>query len=144
MKMDLIQENNKVLLLWDQTFDPTSINIEEILENKKATIGFENVERLELGKCYKFYVRKMNKACEIKFIGSKFAASYNQSTFDLIISKTKEIGTNEHLVALLKYLKPKGRLVFSTTNESQISESITETLKLNGFVNINVTNNGEF
>lgn len=72
-----------------------------------------------------------------------FAASYGQSIFDLIISKTKEIGSDEHLVKLLKHLKPKGRLVFSPTNNTQNSESLKENLKLNGFVNVNVVNNGE-
>lgn len=71
------------------------------------------------------------------------AASYGQSIFDLIISKTKDIGSNEHLVKLLKHLKPKGRLVYSSTNEAQINESVKENLKLNGFINVNVVNNGE-
>lgn len=73
-----------------------------------------------------------------------YAASYGQSIFDLIISKTKAIGSNEHLVKLLKYLKPKGRLIYSPTNATQTDESLKENLKLNGFVNINVVNNGEF
>lgn len=48
--MDYIQENNKVLILWDQTFDPTTVNADEIKTKKNAVINFENVERLSLGK----------------------------------------------------------------------------------------------
>lgn len=48
-KMDLIQENNNVLVVWDQSFDPNSINVAEIKATKKATIQFENVDRISLG-----------------------------------------------------------------------------------------------
>lgn len=47
--MDLIQENNNVLVVWDQSFDPNSINVDEIKATKKATIQFENIDRVSLG-----------------------------------------------------------------------------------------------
>lgn len=49
--MNFIQENNKVLVLWDQSFDPTSVNADEIKKSKNVVINFENVDRLSLGKC---------------------------------------------------------------------------------------------
>lgn len=47
--MDLIQPNDKVLLLWDSTFDPSTINTDELKSTKNVAINFENVERLTLG-----------------------------------------------------------------------------------------------
>lgn len=44
--MDLIKNGDNVLLVWDNQFDPTNVNITEIKENKNATIKFENAERL--------------------------------------------------------------------------------------------------
>lgn len=49
VQMDLIQENNNVLVVWDQSFDPNSINVDEIKATKKATIQFENIDRISLG-----------------------------------------------------------------------------------------------
>lgn len=48
--MDLIQQNDKVLLLWDSSFDPSAINTDELKSSKNVAINFENVERLALGK----------------------------------------------------------------------------------------------
>lgn len=47
--MDIIQQNDKVLFLWDQSFDPSTINTEELKQNKNVAINFENVKRLSLG-----------------------------------------------------------------------------------------------
>lgn len=47
--MDLIQQNDKVLLLWDSTFDPSTINTDELKSTKNVAINFENAERLALG-----------------------------------------------------------------------------------------------
>lgn len=49
--MESIQQNDKVLLLWDKTFDLQSSEFQaKAWKNKcNATINFENVERLDLG-----------------------------------------------------------------------------------------------
>lgn len=47
--MELIQQNDKVLLLWDQSFDPSTINTDELKSSKNVAVNFENVERLTLG-----------------------------------------------------------------------------------------------
>lgn len=47
--MELIGQNDKVLLLWDQSYDPSTINTDELKSSKNVTINFENVERLALG-----------------------------------------------------------------------------------------------
>lgn len=50
--MELIQENDKILLLWDTSFDLQSSDFGADALKKKfnATIKFENVERLDLGR----------------------------------------------------------------------------------------------
>lgn len=47
--MDFIQQNDKVLFLWDQSFDPSTINASELKSSKNVSIKFENIERLSLG-----------------------------------------------------------------------------------------------
>lgn len=49
--MDLIQQNDKILLLWDSSFDlqASGIDAETVKTKLNATINFENVERLSLG-----------------------------------------------------------------------------------------------
>lgn len=49
--MESIQQNDKILLLWDKSFDLQSseFQAEELKTKFNATINFENVERLDLG-----------------------------------------------------------------------------------------------
>lgn len=49
--MERIQQNDKILLLWDKSFDLQSSEFQAgALKNKfNATINFENVDRLDLG-----------------------------------------------------------------------------------------------
>lgn len=47
--MENLNQNDKVLLLWDQTFDPTSVKAAELKSSKNISINFENIERLSLG-----------------------------------------------------------------------------------------------
>lgn len=47
--MEHIENNNNVLLVWDNSFDPTVVNVDQIKETKNATIRFENAERLTSG-----------------------------------------------------------------------------------------------
>lgn len=53
--MELIKNNDTVLLVWDQSFDPSTIDIETIKREKNATVQFENAARLigDIGKIYK-------------------------------------------------------------------------------------------
>lgn len=50
--MDLIQQNDKILLLWDNSFDLQSseFSAAAVREKFNASINFENIERLDLGK----------------------------------------------------------------------------------------------
>lgn len=47
--MEFIQQNDKVLFLWDRTFDPSTVNTDELKSEKNVAINFENIERLALG-----------------------------------------------------------------------------------------------
>lgn len=67
-------------------------------------------------------------------------ASYANSSFNLIISKSASENSIEYLASLLKLLKPQGRIAITTTNADQIVEN----LKLAGFVKTNVVNGGKF
>lgn len=69
----------------------------------------------------------------------QISASYENSTFTLVVLKVNEEKGIEFLATLLKLLKPKGRLVSSSQN----AEKILENLKLAGFVNSTVKGNGK-
>lgn len=76
---------------------------------------------------------------EIIIILGEIAASYANSSFNLIISKTGRENSIEFLASLLKLLKPQGRIVITTTDTNQHVEN----LKLAGFVKTNVQNGGK-
>lgn len=63
------------------------------------------------------------------------SASYEHSSFTLILLKINEKDDIQLLAKLLKYLKPKGRIALT-------SQKASENLKLAGFVNIAVKENG--
>lgn len=137
--MDLIQQNDKVLLLWDQSFDPTSINTDEVKSSKNVVINFENSERLTLGECE---TKKNQSEVHPNENVSRFclcAAAYPNSSFNLVILKTKTESGIEFLASLLKLLKPQGRIVVAASNV----DSAVENLKLAGFVKTTVNNGGE-
>lgn len=50
--MEFIKQNDKILLLWDSSFDvaASDFNADSIKANFSANINFENIERLSLGK----------------------------------------------------------------------------------------------
>lgn len=50
--MEFIQKNDKILLIWDETFDLESSDFKaETIKSKfNASINFENIQRLSLGK----------------------------------------------------------------------------------------------
>lgn len=50
--MDFIKQNDRILLLWDASYDlaASGFNADSIKTNFNATINFENIERLSLGK----------------------------------------------------------------------------------------------
>lgn len=43
--MEHIQNNNNVLLVWDNSFDPSVVNVDEVKQTKN-----ENAERLTVGR----------------------------------------------------------------------------------------------
>lgn len=56
--MEFIKQNDKILFLWDATYDvaASGFNADTIKTNFNASINFENIERLSLGKktlCWK-------------------------------------------------------------------------------------------
>lgn len=68
------------------------------------------------------------------------SASYANSSFNLIISKTFRENSIEFLASLLKLLKPQGRIVITTTDTHQLVEN----LKLAGFVKTHIQNGGNW
>lgn len=68
----------------------------------------------------------------------QITASYANSSFNLIISKTALEHGIEFLASLLKLLKPQGHIAITTSD----TEQIVENLKLAGFVKT-VVQNGE-
>lgn len=139
--MEFIQKNDKILLLWDSSFDLQSsdFSVENIKTTYGASINFENVERLSLGIVIFIIKHLRTKHFELMNNFIIISASYENSTFTLIVLKISEDKDIQFLATLLKLLKPKGRLVSSTQN----SQKVLENLKLAGFVNSSVNGNGE-
>lgn len=50
--MDFIKQNDRILLLWDSSYDlaASGFNADSIKNKFNAIINFENIERLSLGK----------------------------------------------------------------------------------------------
>jgi len=113
--MEHIRNNNNVLLVWDNSFDPTKVNVDEVKQTKNATIRFENAERLT-------------------------AVSHSKSSFDVTICKAAEGELTKLYGILLSFLKPQGCLV--ATVPSSGVDSLKELLKLSGFVKIDETSDG--
>lgn len=62
--MEHIQNNNNVLLVWDNSFDPSKVNVDDVKQTKNATIRFENAERLTAGRLLNGRTIEMNaNAC---------------------------------------------------------------------------------
>lgn len=140
--MDFVQRNDKILLIWDASFnlESSEFNAEKIKAEFDASINFENIQRLSLGMVQNFrmihkYVRHLAYLTGNSFL---FLASYADSTFTYIIVKSSEESDVPFFASLLKLLKPSGRLLVSPKNPHQISE----TLKLAGFLNISTKQNG--
>lgn len=49
--MDLVQRNDKILLLWDASFnlETSEFSAEKLKTDFDASINFENIQRLSLG-----------------------------------------------------------------------------------------------
>lgn len=49
--MDLVQRNDKILLIWDSSFnlEASEFSAEKIKTDFEASINFENIKRLSLG-----------------------------------------------------------------------------------------------
>lgn len=56
--MDFIQKNDKILLVWDNSFDLQSskFNTDNIKSTYDAAISFEHIDRLSLGVFPSFFV----------------------------------------------------------------------------------------
>lgn len=50
--MDLVQRNDKILLIWDSSFDleASEFKADKLKTDFDASINFENVQRFSLGK----------------------------------------------------------------------------------------------
>lgn len=148
--MESIQQNDKILLLWDKSFDLQSSEFQaEALKNKfNSTINFENVERLDLGE-FKILWKILWQLLWITWEAFNLfliwiifffnhSASYENSSFTLILLKISQNKDAQFLANLLKLLTPKGRIVATSQNPVEFSEN----LKLAGFVNIIAKDNG--
>lgn len=58
--MDFIKQNDKILLLWDVSYDlaASGFDAESIKTKFNASTNFENIERLSLGKNNKYCIEK--------------------------------------------------------------------------------------
>lgn len=136
--MDFIQLNEKILLLWDSSFDLESseFNAESLKAKSVACIKYENIHRIDLSKKSLFL-----KCIQTKFFNDNFSisASFNDASFTIIIIKSSVCLGIPLFAFLLKLLKPSGRIVVPT-NQSNLHQ-IFENLKLAGFVNATAREN---
>lgn len=142
--MEFIKQNDKILLLWDATYDvaASGFNADSIKTNFNATINFENIERLYLGKkkhCVAKYVFRLssNPVLNREFVS--LSASYENSTFSFIIVKTNDGLDIPFFASILKLLKPSGRILVPSKDATQMLEN----LKLAGFINTVTKENGK-
>jgi hypothetical protein len=127
--MELIKQGFEVLYIWSgQNVAEIEVQVTEI--KKIANVKLENAERLSMGDYSA--LKLVNNA-----INCLFTASYNKSSFDIIlvnISSTSILNAinDESAKLLLNLVKPKGHVVISSPK----SEELETQLVLTGFVNV--------